>query len=261
MKQKLHLHVGYHKTGTTSFQKHLSRCELTFNYIGRRYDGSSEDRLILSLARAVALNDIEGIEKNTSEVLSLIKKNGHKQNLVSHENFLRPSERTFNGLNLFLDLLQKDVDVTVFVSTRPLEALVLSRFKHDLGRIRGWRRVQSFVPSFIYKLLIRNAIRENGECLYPYCGENTIKCSCGYFKKIPIDFYDLNRLKEKLDYPFNTCNLFSPSDAASIELVFGNSQLFPLPKQNVTKFKDTGRRANEMKNEINSMVAKVKQYG
>ncbi len=260
MKQKLHLHVGYHKTGTTSFQKHLSKCELTFNYIGRRYDGSSEDRLILRLARAVALNEIESIKKNTSEVLSLIKKNGHKQNLISHENFLRPSERTFNGLKLFLDLLQKDFDLTVFVSTRPLESLVLSRFKHDLDRIRGWRRVQSLVPSFIYKLLIRNAIRESGECLSPYCAEDGINCSCGYFKKIPIDFYDLNRLNQKLDYPFSTCNLFSSSDPASIKLVFGNSQLFPLPQQNVAKFKDTGRRANEMEKEINSMVAKVRKY-
>ena len=258
MKQKLHLHIGYHKTGTTSFQKHLSKCELTFNYIGRRNDGSSEDKLILRLGRAVALNEIEEIKKNTSEVLSLIKKGRNKHNLISNEAFLRPSERTFNGLNLFLDLLQKDVDLTVFVSTRPLESLVLSRFKHDLGRIRGWRRVQSFVPFFIYKLLIRNAIRKSGECLYPYCSEDTTKCSCGYFKKIPIDFYDLNRLNENLDYPFSTCNLFSSSDVSSIDLVFGDSQLFPLPKLNTTKFKGPGRRVCAIKNEINSMVKKVK---
>lgn len=257
LRQRLHLHIGYHKTGTTSFQKRVSICGQSFNYIGRRYDGSEEDELILKLARAVACNDVDAIKIFTQEVIDLIRKSAFENNLISHENFLRPSDEAHNGLRLFLRLLQRDLDTRVFVSWRPLHALILSRFKHDLGRIIGWRLVERFVPVRTYKFLLRNSIRAQGECNYPYCSGRFIKCHCGFLKKIPLDFYNLAYLQEKIGLPFTLCNFLASDDSNSAELVFGEKHIFPLPRFNEAKSKLSAVKRNELIDEIFVLIRQL----
>jgi hypothetical protein len=52
----LRIHIGFHKTGTTSLQRHLSKRENSnFLYVGRSYDNSILDVIVNDLAESVAL--------------------------------------------------------------------------------------------------------------------------------------------------------------------------------------------------------------
>ena len=258
MTQKLNLHIGYHKTGTTSLQKHLAVNKTPFYFIGRRYDDSPDSKLVEQAARAVAINDIDEIKSSAKYITKKIKDNGNLNNLISHENFLRPNESAFKGLNLFLSLLDKYFEVNVFISIREINSLILSRFKHDLIKFKKLKPNRYNIPLPILKIILGKSIRIEGECYYPYCNEVEINCFCGNLKKIPLNFYDINYLKKKISYPFLICDLLSKNDKVKDDLVFGAVELFPLPKSNTTTFNTTDRVSAALLKKIESVLKKSK---
>ena len=151
MAQKLNLHIGYHKTGTTSLQQQITTVKPPFYFMGRRYDDSYENKLINEAARSVAINDVDQIKKTVSNISKKIKENGSQNNLISHENLLRPSESAFKGLNLFIFLLKKEFEVNIYVSIREINTLILSRFKHDLTKFKKWENIQKYIPLTVLK--------------------------------------------------------------------------------------------------------------
>ena len=254
MTQKLNLHIGYHKTGTTSLQQQITINKPPFYFIGRSYDNSYDDKLVNEAARSVSINDVDQIKKVVSNISKKIKEKGSQNNLISHENFLRPSNSAFEGLNLFLFLLKKEFEVNIYVSIRELNSLILSRFKHDLTRFTKWKSVQKYIPLTILKILLQKAIIPTGECSYPYCYEPEISCHCGNIKKIPLDFYDINYLKKNISYPFIVCHLTSSNNKERNKLVFGANEIFPLPKLNSTNFNTTERVSIELIKKIDSIL-------
>ena len=145
MKQIINIHIGYHKTGTTSFQKKLSKNHNGINYFDRY------DQLILRLVESVVLNKKNMIDQNTAELKALIVSRGNKYNLISNENFLRPCNESYKGLNYFLSILQDEFDIRIFISIRDKKHLLLSRFKHDLGKITKWEAIKNYIPFFLIK--------------------------------------------------------------------------------------------------------------
>lgn len=230
MRQNLNLHIGYHKTGTTSLQKVLASRDSAFNYLGRRYDNTDIDKEIAALARAVSLNDIESIVRIGKFVSEAIKEHGFDNNLISHENFLRPSALCFKGLNKLIELFQREFTVRVFVSTRQKNELILSRFTHDLMRLGFLTRFR-LVPFFLRKRMLVNAICNDFECIYPYCNEEGLKCNCGLVKKIPLSFYEKETIKRNIDVHVNFVDILNNG---SPDLVFGED-VFPLPKMNAAQ--------------------------
>ena len=256
MAQKLNLHIGYHKTGTTSLQQQITTVKPPFYFMGRRYDDSYENKLINEAARSVAINDVNQIKKTVSNISKKIKENGSQNNLISHENLLRPSESAFKGLNLFIFLLKKEFEVNIYVSIREINNLILSRFKHDLTKFKKWENIQKYIPLTVLKILLQKTIVPTGECNYPYCSEPEINCHCGNIKKIPLDYYDINYLKKNISYPFIVCNLISINNKEKEELVFGANEIFPLPKLNSTNFHTTERVSIGLINKIDSILKK-----
>ena len=164
MTQKLNLHIGYHKTGTTSLQQQITTNKPPFYYMGRRYDNSYENKLINEAARSVAINDVDQIKKVVSNISKKIKEKSSENNLISHENFLRPSASAFEGLNLFIFLLKKEFEVNIYVSIRELNSLILSRFKHDLTKFKKWKSIYKYIPLTILIILLQKTIIPTGEC-------------------------------------------------------------------------------------------------
>ena len=78
---------------------------------------------------------------------------------------------------------------------------------------------------------------DHGECIWPFCTHKNQSCECGYLKKIPLNFYNIKFIEEKLCMPIKTCDLLSNSDDGRSDLVFGNKEIFPLEKLNETKYK------------------------
>jgi len=256
MTQKLNLHIGYHKTGTTSLQQQIIAVKPSFYFMGRRYDDSHDNILINEAARSVAVNDVVQIKKVVSNISKKIKENGNQNNLISHENLLRPSESAFKGLNLFLFLLKKEFEVNIYVSIRELNTLILSRFKHDLNKFKKWKKIQKYIPLTLLKILLQKTIVPTGECSYPYCSEPEVNCHCGNIKKIPLDYYDINHLKKNINYPFIVCDLTSIDNKEKEDLVFGSNEIFPLPKLNTTNFYTTQRVSIGLINKIDSILNK-----
>tara|TARA_Y100000389_G_C17357818_1_gene462066 strand:+ start:16 stop:768 length:753 start_codon:yes stop_codon:yes gene_type:complete len=246
MKQNINLHIGYHKTGTSSFQDKLSSWHIGIKYFDRN------DNLILKLVESVVLNHKNLIEKYTTELKNIIVSCGVKNNLISNENFLRPLQSSYDGLNYFLSLLQNDFEIKVFVSIRNKPELLLSRFKHDLMIIPKWGKLGKYVPLFVIKQMLDYVICKAGECSYPFC--STADCKCGYLKKIPLNFYDLDYISNKLCVPITTCDLLSEDNKASLELVFNNSTIFPLAKLNKTQHKISSKKNEILLKKINQRL-------
>lgn len=230
MNQNLNLHIGYHKTGTTSLQRCLSSRENTFNYLGRRYDNSIEDEEINALARAVALNHQADIERIGSSICEMIKSQGYVNNLISHENLLRPSNSSFSGLNKIISIFERHFVVKVFVSVRDENELILSRFSHDLMRLGGPKR-SKLIPFALKKLILKRALCNEFDCLYPYCNDVNQACGCGLVKRIPVSLYDEGLLQKRIKAHLHFVDILH---SGSSGLVFDDS-VFPLPKLNVAR--------------------------
>lgn len=205
-----------------------------FHYLGR-CDLVSEP-LIRSATEAVVFDDPHEIESYVERISKKITDNGAPFNLISDENFLRPHSDALLGLNTFVRLMAQRFDVVVYVSVRPLKSMVVSWFKHDLGRIKGLTHIQNYLPLLFWKIILHYAIFLEYECIYPYCNENSVKCKCGLVKKIPINFYDIAWLKSRLDFDFKVCNFLGPKNNLQSELIFGWKKIFPLRRYNVTIF-------------------------
>ncbi|MEM6902347.1 MAG: hypothetical protein AAF556_03820, partial [Pseudomonadota bacterium] len=118
MTQRLNLHIGYHKTGTTSLQRHLASLDNSFNYLGRRYDGSETNKLVDDLSYMTSTNNTDGISKYSKALINIIKESEYDKSLISHENFLRPFSPAFQGLKILIDVLSSEFDLSIFVSVR-----------------------------------------------------------------------------------------------------------------------------------------------
>jgi len=254
MKQKLHLHIGFDKTGTTSFQKHLASRTNSFNFIGRRYDGSDQDILICDLARSLALNSPREIEKLAGKLVDRISADKVENNLVSNENLLRPYTPSVAGLRHLIEILREKVDLEVYISSRQLNLLLLSRFRHDLRRIGSPRRV-ALIPNFFLGVILKNALCLNFECAYPYCSDSKIKCHCGKIKKISIDYYDHTKLEGKLGVNIKLLDLFGKSNS---DFVF-DEPVFPLPIFNESEVQISKGTKTYLLKIINNSIKELKK--
>ena len=237
MKNKINLHIGYNKTGTTSLQKTLAASSLHFKFLGRRYDESREDIVVSRLAKAVATFKKSEITNAVDEIDNIISLSPEDRYLISHENLLRPSFAAIEGLNFLISLLKERYELKIFLSVRPIESLILSLFKHNLGTIKGWERFYSFLPLILVELILNKSLVRISECNWPYCVDTNINCVCGAIKKIPVQFYMPEYVTSRIRYPIYTCDLTSEDDPCRDQLIFNMEGIFPLPKMNVTRYK------------------------
>jgi hypothetical protein len=231
----LNLHIGYHKTGTTSFQRRVSSLETDkFKYLGRLYSGS-DNAVVAHLADAVALNNKSQIIARYNEVIRITELDNNENFLISDENFLRPSAISIEGLKILEDIASKDFCLKLFISTRRLEDLILSRFLHDCRLLKK----SELYPDIILTNLLKKALVPSAECNYPYCKKGVIACTCGVIKKIPYAFYSKEFLRDKLTSEILYLNLLSEKtddQSSRLKLVFGEEKVFPLPVHNKSRF-------------------------
>ena len=255
----LNIHIGYHKTGTTSFQRHLSqRSNKNFQYIGRSYDRSELDQATVGLAQAVALDRPGEIDQFLAIIVRFCEQSSHDNFVLSHENFARPHETSFNGLRYLEERAREKFNLKWFLSTRDLPGLLVSRFLHDLG-LHPRRQLY---PAFLIRWLFMRAVKRSASCLYPYCKSvPEVPCACGKLKKISVEFYDPDLVKRQLEQEVTEVNLFcrdaSPSSPES-RLIFDEPDLFPLPHEN----SGGARASEELKKQLRALAAaKLERLG
>jgi len=231
----LNIHVGYHKTGTTSFQRHLAtRKNNNFLYFGRSYDETESDFLINKLSESIALDDRKAIFINYNKVLDLAKKSNSNDFLISHENLLKQNDYCLSGLKYFESLALNDFNVKFFVSTRNLEDLLVSRFIHDLRLIKHSR----YFPEFFLCYLLEKSFVNEINCSYPYCKKGKISCHCGRLKKIHLPFYSTEVLHKELVSDVFEFNILEGEKCALLsKVVFEEAGFFPIPHFNEARIK------------------------
>lgn len=229
MLQRVNLHIGYHKTGTTTFQEAVSAHEKEFKYWGRSKGSLAEGgHVIDNLASAIF--QPSRFESVAARARDSIVRSGADLNLVSHENLLRPHPNSFRNLNYLVSLLTSVLDVEVFVSRREEEEeLILSRFMHDY-RVTQKKDIRHISADALVSTL-RNSLTWDTLCYYPNCKQRLLPlCSCGNQKKIPVAFYSQEELSKRISFPITYVDLIGqfgkPAGSRSNEfrrLVFDNA--------------------------------------
>ena len=206
--QKLNLHIGFHKTGTTTFQKTLSNNQGEFKYWGRPVGQNvGGARLVEGLAGSIFNPYVfkKRLESLSEEIIIF----GSENNLISHENLLRPHPNSYRNLEHLFNSLSSVFDLEVFISTRNIQELILSRFLHDyrVGKVQVDIRE---IP--IERLLtdLQECLTWEASCYYPNCKQRPFPlCRCAGQKKIPVSFYMDKELSKRLSFSYTSVNLIS----------------------------------------------------
>lgn len=196
----LYIHIGYHKTATTSLQKHIfNNLSKQVNYLGRNYNDNNKFDFFKFIRARKNLDCDSWVKKFNLEYDDILIKNisdyciNGKKNLISHENFLRPF--SYKDLPLKLSKLKNfGFKVNIIVSIRNQNTLIPSRYFHDLNI---FERKHGF---YFLKDVLND---KDPHCYWPYCQSN---CSCKIDNKkiINLNFYKygklLNDIHDKLNH-------------------------------------------------------------
>ena len=197
MKNTLYLHIGIHKTGTTSLQTHIFPKSHKILYLGKHYDENK-----LNNENFKIFNNLSLVKLNFFQIRKL-KKIQHNI-LVSNENILRPFSFDDNILVNNLDILNNIFNLKILITTREVKKIILSRFLHN--------QQQTF--SLITTQNLKLSLGESN-CFAPFCTNRVLfnkvlfylnktsnfrkyKCVCGKIKNINPKIYFKNYLEKKL---------------------------------------------------------------
>jgi len=197
LKQKLFLHIGIHKSGTTLLQKNIFPKSHKILYLGRYYDYNKLNDEYFKI-----FNNLSLLKLNFFQIRKL-KKIKHDI-LVSNDNILRPFSFDNNFLINNLDILNNIFNLKVLITTRDVKKLILSRFLHNQHKN-------------ISSINTKNLNLSIGErnCFAPFCTNRVLlnkvlfyinkksyfrkyKCACGKIKNINVKIYFKNYLEKKL---------------------------------------------------------------
>lgn len=199
---KLIIHAGYPKTGTTFLQNQILNFDLKYNYmILKKYDYIFDS----------ILYDSENIFKSKKNKISLTIKNfiiNNKVNIISREGLLGPLTDIKRNFLRLRQLLNKNLKIVFVLVVRKQKDILESFYAEDFVKIsnkqKEYKSYKKFISNFCDPDLDQNdqafQIREN---LNYYNIYKTIKNIFPQSKIIIFDYEDLfikNKLKEK----FNT---------------------------------------------------------
>lgn len=131
--QKLYLHIGYSKTGTTTLQNFFFKIHEDINYLGRPYINRNLEKTIFKL-KSLNKRQFHLKKDEISKELNSLNLKNNKTNLISEENltgiFGFYSHNLYELTERYLSILRKKYDLKIIIILRNQPDWIISRYSN-----------------------------------------------------------------------------------------------------------------------------------
>ena len=153
--QKLYLHIGYSKTGTTTLQNYFFKIHEDINYLGRPYKNRNLEKIIFEL-KSLNKRQFHLKRYKISKELNNLNLKKNKTNLISEENltgiFGFYSHNLYELTERYLSILRKRYDLKIVIIIRNQPDWIISRYSNFQDNF--YRISKEFIKiDYLFKLM------------------------------------------------------------------------------------------------------------